>query len=75
MIRKYHKHTLQTNPREEQQNIKSNKKIKAKQPALIFLVKMIAKLESYADQNKDQTQSTLFLFIDNARTCLYAEGL
>ena len=55
MIRKYHDHKPQTNPRhceEELQDIYSNKTISS-----LFLVKMIAKLErtqSNAHQNKDK---------------------
>ena len=62
MIRKYHNHTLQTNPwhlEEEPQNIYSNKtsgRHKSKAISSLFPLKMIAKLErtqSNAQQNKD----------------------
>ena len=61
MIRKYHNHTLQTNPwqrEEESQTIYSNNKSKA--TSSLFLFNMIAKLErtqSNAQQNKDKTQN------------------
>ena len=64
MIRKYHNHTLQTNPRrheEEPQYIYSNKisgKQKMQSNSSLFLVKMISELESNAHQNKEQ-HSTL----------------
>ena len=58
MIRKYHNHTLQTNPRhreEEQQNVYSNKlhlyDNNSKATSFLFLFsKMIAKLE-WAESN------------------------
>ena len=63
MIWKYNNNTLQSNPRdreEEPQNIYSNKtpeNNKSKVTSSLFLIKMIAKLEmtqSNAYQNKDQ---------------------
>ena len=67
IIRKYHKPTLQTNPRhreEESQKIYSKKTSKRQQKQSnqhsLFLVKTIAKLErtqSNAYQNKDQHRS------------------
>ena len=62
MIRKYHNHILQTNPRhreEDAQNIYSNKTSdnNGKAISFLFLFKIIAKLEwtqSYAEQNKDK---------------------
>ena len=64
MIRKYHNHTLQTNPlhhEEKPQNTnihKNEEDNSSKATSVLFLVKMIAKLERkqrYAYQNKDQT--------------------
>ena len=61
IIRKYHNHTLQTNPRqreEEPQNIYSNNssvRNNSEATSFLFLFKMIAKLEwtqSSAQQNK-----------------------
>ena len=64
MIRKYHNHTLKTNPRhrkEEPHNIYSNKtskrQLKQSKQLFLFLAKMIAKLErthSNEYQNQDQ---------------------
>ena len=52
MVKKYHNHTLQTDPRHREEETKNtyshmtSGSIKAKQPALsLFNVKMIAKLE------------------------------
>ena len=67
MARKYHNHTLQTNPlhrEEETHSTNSHMTLKAifKQPSLslsLFPSEMIAKLEmtlSTAQQNKDQIQ-------------------
>ena len=66
MGRKYHKHTLQTNPRhreEETQNTNSHmtsKSNKSKATSFVFPCEMIVKLEtkiSTAQQNKDHTQN------------------
>ena len=70
VIRKYHNHTLQTNPRhrdEEPQNINSHKTTginlsKATSSLPLFPIKMIAKLEitpSTAHQNRDITQNPI----------------
>ena len=64
MIRKYHNHTLQTNPRhyeEVPQNTNHHNTLgkQSKATSSLFPIKMIAKLErtqSNAQQNMEQTQ-------------------
>ena len=66
MIRKYHSHTLQTNPRycEEEPQKNNNRKTpgrqKSKATRSLITIKMIGKLErtqSHAHQNMEQTQN------------------
>ena len=80
MFRKYHNHTLQTNPQhleEESQNTNSHKtpERQSKATSNLFLVKMIAKLERtltnayFAVDSVVKTQASLSLhrgFLTNA---------
>ena len=61
MTRKNQNQTLQTNPRQGEEepqntnNYKTQEDIQSKATSSLFPIKMIAKLEGY--QNKDQTQN------------------
>ena len=81
IIRKYHNHTLQTNPQyheEEPQNItvsKHQEDQQSKATSSLFPIKMIAKLEriqSTEQQNMEQTQNPTMVAtkqcINNNRT-------
>ena len=78
MIRKYHTHKLQTNPRHREKShrtisITRHQEVnQSKATSFLFPIKMIAKLErtqSDAQQNKERTQNpTMGVTINNNRS-------